>query len=196
MNHIPTLDSPLSIEEHTTAVVPVPLEFSLLMGGNRDCPPLALHRLADARRQEHISRYNVAHRLGITVQDVRRLECKTTDLPLSVLHQWANVLGLPVAELVEEPNDSLSTPLLHRARLVRVMKTTMAILQRSGDPRTRRLAQTMVDQLIEIMPELRGTKVRAGNKRCRLDELGIAAERRLSEKTFMGVVDWEGTYES
>ena len=137
-----------------------------------------------------ISRRNVARHLGITVEDVRRQECNTTDLPLSVLHKWAKVLGLPVAELVEEPSDSLSTPLFNRARLVRLMKTAMAILERTGNPQTKRLAQTMVDQLLEIMPELRGVSAwHAIGKRRSLDELGIAAERSLSDEIFMDMVD-------
>ena len=117
MNHAQTLDSQLNIAEQTLAVVPIHLERAL-----------PLHRLGEARQQENISRRQVAHHLGITVQDVRQQECRTTDLPLSVLHKWAKVLGLPVAELVKEPDDSLSTPLFNRAGLVRVMKTAMAIL--------------------------------------------------------------------
>ena len=145
MNHVQTPDSRPNIEEQTPTVVPIHLESAV-----------PLHRLGEARRQEHVSRCNVARRLGITVGDVRRLECGTTDLPLSVLRKWAEVLNLPVAELVAEPGDSLSPPLFHRARLVRVMRTAMAILEQSGDPQTKQLAQAMIDQLIEIMPELRG----------------------------------------
>jgi len=149
-----------------------------------------LHRLGEARLQEDISRDNVARHLGITVRAVRRQECKTTDLPLSVLHKWAKVLGLPVAELVEKPDGALSTPLVDRARLVRVMKTAMAILERAGNPQTKRLAQTMVDQLIEIMPELRGVSAwHVAGKRRSLDELGIAAERGLSDDVFIDMVD-------
>ena len=120
MNRDQTPDSPLNVEEQAAAVVPIYLESAV-----------PLHRLGEARQQEHISRCNVPRRLGITVQDVRRQECKTTDLPLSVLHKWAKVLDLPVAELVEEPSNSLSTPLFNRARLVRLMKTAMAILEGS-----------------------------------------------------------------
>jgi transcriptional regulator with XRE-family HTH domain len=149
-----------------------------------------LHRLGEARQQEHLSRREVACHLGITVQDVRRQERKTTDLPLSVLHKWAKVLGLPVAELIEEPSYSLSMPLFNRARLVMVMKTAMAILERSNVPQMKRLAQTMVDQLIEIMPELRGVSAwhMVGNRRG-LDERGIVAERGLPDEIFMDVVD-------
>jgi transcriptional regulator with XRE-family HTH domain len=179
MNRAQTLDSRPDIEEQVPAVVPIHLECAL-----------PLHRLGEARRQENVSRQKVARQLGITVQDVEQQECKTTDLPLSVLHKWAKVLELPVAELVEEPADSLSTPLFNRAHLVRVMKTARAILERSGDLRTKRLAQTMVEQLAEIMPELRGVSAwNAVGKRRSLDELGIAAERGLSVKVFMDVVD-------
>jgi transcriptional regulator with XRE-family HTH domain len=179
MNRGPTPDSRLNIEEQTPAVVPIHLECAV-----------PLHRLGEARRQEQISRRTVASRLGVTVQDVRRQECKTTDLPLSVLYAWAKALGLPVAELVEEPGGSLSMPLLDRARLVRVMKTVVAILERTNDPPAKQLVQTMVDELVEIMPELRGVSAwQATGKRRSLDELGIAAERRLPAEIFPDVVD-------
>ena len=70
------------------------------------------------------------------------------------------------------------------------MKTAMAILERTGDPRTKRLAQTMVDQLIEIMPELRGVSAwHVVGKRRRLDELGIAAERSFVGRDLHGPRD-------
>jgi transcriptional regulator with XRE-family HTH domain len=102
-----------------------------------------------------MSRSTLARHLGITVEDVRRQECKTMDLPLSVLHKWAKALDLPVAELVVEPDDSFSMPVFNRVCLMRAMRTAMAILERTGNPQTKRLAQTMVDQLMEITPELR-----------------------------------------
>jgi transcriptional regulator with XRE-family HTH domain len=179
MNLAQTLDSQPNIEEQAPVVVPTHLEHVR-----------PLHRLGEARRREDVSRRTVARHLGITVEDVERQECKTTDLPLSVLHKWAKVLGLPMTELVEEPDDSLSTPLFNRANLVRVMKTAMAIREQTRDPRTKRLGQTMVDQLTEIMPELRDVSAwHTVGKRRRLDELGIAAKRGLSDEVFMDVVD-------
>jgi hypothetical protein len=66
----------------------------------------------------------------------------------------------------------------------------MAILERSNVPQMKRLAQTMVDQLTEIMPELRGMGAwPVVGKRRSLDELGIAAERRLSDDVFRDLMD-------
>jgi len=179
MNRVPTLDSRINVVEQNAAVVP----------NHMECTP-PLHRLGDARRQEGMSRRNVARHLGITMEEVRQQEYNTTDLPISVLHKWAKVLGLPVAELVAEPDDSLSTPLFYRAGLVRVMKTAMAILERTDHLRTKRLAQTMVDQLTELMPDLRGISAwPVVGKRRSLDELGIAAERSLSDEVFRDMVD-------
>jgi hypothetical protein len=65
-------------------------------------------------------------------------------------------MDLPVAELVVEQDDSFSMPVFNRVCLMRAMRTAMAILERTGNPQTKQLAQTLVDQLMEIMPELRG----------------------------------------
>lgn len=182
-----SLDLQLNIGEPMVAVVGNPTPAVVPLHVERALP---LHRLGKARRQEDITRRTVARHLGITIEDVRRQECETADLPLSELRKWAKVLNLPVAELVEEPDDSLSRPLLNRARLILVMKTAMTILERGGGPRTKRLAQTMVDQLTEIMPELHGVAPwQIVGKRRRLDELGLAAERSLPEDAFMDVVD-------
>jgi transcriptional regulator with XRE-family HTH domain len=179
MNRAQTPDSPQNIDEQTPTVIPIYLECAH-----------PLHRLGEARQGEHMSRSTLARHLGITVKEVRRQECGTTDLPLSMLHKWAEALGLPVAELIVESDDSLSTPLFNRARLVRIMKTATAILERTRNPQTKRLAQTMVDQLTEIMPELRGISAcPVVGKRRSLDELGIAAERNLSDKVSGDVVD-------
>jgi transcriptional regulator with XRE-family HTH domain len=179
MNQAQSLDSRLNIEGQMVAVVEdaTPAVVPVHLGRARP-----LHRLGEARQKEDFTRHTIARRLGITVEEVRRQECETTDLPLSVLHKWAEVLHVPVTELLQEPSDSLSMPLFDRAHMVLVMKTAMAILEWARDPRTTRLAQTMVEQLTEIMPELRGVSAwpTVGKSRRGLDELGSAVERGLS----------------
>lgn len=158
-----------------------PPDARKLSSGNRP-----LHRLGTVRRLQGISRRTVARRLNTEIAAVRLEERETADMLLSKLYEWQKALDVPVAELLVEAGDPLSTPVLQRAQLVRVMKTAQAILAQSKQVRVSRLAQTMVDQLIEIMPEL--AKVgpwHAVGKRRRRDEYGVVAQRRLSEDVFL-----------
>lgn len=146
----------------------------------------ALHHLAKARRREGISRRTVARRLGVAMATVELQECESTDISISVLYAWQNVLGVPVAELLAEPKDPLSTPAARRAQLVRLMKTALSILENAKQPPLRRLAQTLIDQLTEIMPELREVNPwhEVGRRR-RRDEYGRAAEHSLPDEMFL-----------
>ena len=148
-----------------------------------------LHRLAAVRRLQGLSRRALARRLNVDVVEIRRQE-EETDLPLSVLYEWQKVLEVPLCELLVESEDSLSQPLLERAQLVRLMKTALAIQEQADNEGTRAMAQTLIDQLVEVMPELRGVSAwHAVGKRRRLDELGIAAQRTISEDSFIDLVD-------
>lgn len=163
-------------------------------GGREDLPLHAngrlLHRLATVRRLQGISRRTVARRMNVEVSEIRRQEEETADLPLSKLYEWQKALDVPVAELLVESDDSLSQPLMQRAQMVRLMKTALAILEQADQEAVRLMAQTLVDQLVEVMPELRGVSAwHAVGKRRRLDELGIAAERSLSDDVFVDLSD-------
>jgi transcriptional regulator with XRE-family HTH domain len=144
------------------------------------------HRLATVRRLQGISRRTVARRLNVDVAEIRRQEDEGVDLPLSVIYEWHKALEVPVAELLVESEDALSQPLMQRAQLVRLMKTTLALLEQANQEAVQLMAQTLVDQLVEIMPELSGVSAwHAVGKRRRLDELGIAAMRTLSDDVFV-----------
>jgi transcriptional regulator with XRE-family HTH domain len=145
-----------------------------------------LHRLAAVRRQQGLSRQAVANRLSVEVEQVRRQESESCDLPLSTLYAWRDVLDVPVAELLIEPDDGLPSWLLMRSQLVRLMKTVQTIVEKSKQESVRRLAQTMVGQLVEIMPEL--ADVGAWNingRQRRRTEFGMAAHRRLADEMFV-----------
>ena len=145
-----------------------------------------LQRLALVRRQQGISRRTVARRMNVEIDLVRQQESETADLPLSVLYAWQKALGVPVAELLVEANDSLATPILERSQLVRLMKTVLAICSQARQESIRRMAKTAVNQLVEIMPELAEVAPwHAVGKRRRLNELGIAAQRRFSDELFV-----------
>ncbi len=149
-----------------------------------------LHRIGAVRRLQGISRRTLARRMNVDVAEIRRQEEATTDLPLSVLFEWQKALDVPVSELLAESVDELSQPLMQRAQLVRLMKTALAIVERADNEITRRMAKSLVDLLVEVMPELQGISAWHGvGKRRRLDELGIAALRTLSDNVFIELVD-------
>ncbi len=149
-----------------------------------------LHRLGIVRRLQGVTRRTVARHLHTDVSHVKLKEQETSDMPLSELYEWQKVLDVPIAELLVEADDPLSLPVMKRAQLVRLMKTVLAIMEESTQERVRRMTQTIIDQLVEIMPELEGvTPWHAVGKRRRRDDFGVAAERRLSEDVFMDLKD-------
>jgi transcriptional regulator with XRE-family HTH domain len=132
-----------------------------------------LHRLALVRRLQGVSRRTMARRLNIEVQQLRREEDATADLPLSVLYAWQKVLDVPIAELLVEASDSLSSPVLERSQLVRLMKTVLTVRAYARQKSIQRMAQTMANQLIEIMPELANVSAwQTVDKRRKPSELG------------------------
>jgi len=147
-------------------------------------PRRPLHQLGLVRQREGVSRRTVARRLNIDVGQVRLQEKEDTDLWLSTLYEWQRALEVPVSELLIDSNDPLSGPVLKRAQVLRLMKTTKAILERSKQPSIRRMAQMLIEQLLEVMPELKDvTPWHAVGQRRTQAELGQAAERGLA-------IDW------
>jgi hypothetical protein len=115
------------------------------------------------------------------MRDLKVQEEETSDMLLSELYAWQRVLDVPVAELLVDNDGSLSPPVLERARLVKLMKTAAALLDKADNPSIRRLTQTLIDQLTEIMPELRGVSPwHAVGQRRTLDEFGRAVERGMN----------------
>ena len=170
------------------------VEYSANTGGSREVRVSVnhrvLHRLATVRRLQGLSRRTVARRMNVEVEEIRRQEQETNDLPLSVLYEWQKALDVPMAELLVDSGESLSQPLMQRAQLVRLMKTALAILEQADNENTRGMAQSLVDQLVEVMPELQGIGAwHAVGTRRRLNELGVAAMRTISEEAFIDLVD-------
>jgi transcriptional regulator with XRE-family HTH domain len=149
-----------------------------------------LHRLAHVRRREGISRRTLARRLQLDAADVKAQEKEDADLLLSHLYEWREVLDVPIAELLVESSDPLSEPVLKRARMVRLMKTARTIQERAHQVAIRRMAQVLIDQLLELMPELESVNPwhAVGQRRTR-DELGQAAQRHLSFDGFHAPAD-------
>ncbi|NBW85338.1 MAG: XRE family transcriptional regulator [Planctomycetia bacterium] len=143
------------------------------------------HRIADVRQQQGVTLRNVARRLGMPLQIVRRQEESDCDLRLSDLHRWQQVLDVPIAELLEEGDEGLSGPVLQRSRMVKLMKTAAAIRERTEGQPLGRMVTMLIEQILEIMPELSDvTPWHTVGQRRTLDELGRAAGTLVSEDLF------------
>jgi transcriptional regulator with XRE-family HTH domain len=141
-----------------------------------------LQQLGAARRRQGISVRCVAQRLGRTVAEIRAQENEEADLLVSELYNWQAALEVPLEELLCEPQDSLSPRVLSRARLLRIMKTALAMRRQARSEAERRLTRLLVDQLLEIMPELKEVSAwpTVGQRRT-AEEFGRIAENPISD---------------
>jgi hypothetical protein len=120
--------------------------------------------------------------MNVDLNVVRTQEDETADIPLSVLYQWQKILEVPVAELLVDKDEPLSPTVLCRARLVKLMKTATAILEKAESNRIRRMAQMLIEQLVELMPELKDVSPwHAVGHRRSVQEYGRIIERPISE---------------
>lgn len=157
--------------------------------GNSAQSPRALHRIRDVRRQQGISIQGAARKLRVEPSKLRAQEEESTDLHLTDLYQWQKVLDVPVADLLIDTNAPLSAPVLKRAQLVKVMKTVVAIGEKARNAEVRRMAETLRDQLVEIMPELEGVSPwHSVGQRRTLDEYGRVVERCYSDNMLRDVL--------
>jgi len=113
-----------------------------------------LHRLREARIAQGVSPRNMARRLDIDLAELERLEDPKSDVSLAQLYAWQEVLEVPITELLLETEESLSSPVMIRAQLVRLMKTVRAMQEQAKEVGIQRMAQMGVEQLLQIMPEL------------------------------------------
>jgi transcriptional regulator with XRE-family HTH domain len=155
-----------------------------------DHPSKPLQRVGTVRRQQGISRRTLARRMNVELSAIRDQESETYDLTLSQLYKWQEALEVPVSELLTEADDNLAASILQRAQLVRLMKSALAIKENAKQDCIKRMIETLIEQLLEIMPELAGVGPwHAVGKRRRLDELGAAADRLMSENVFLDLTE-------
>ena len=113
-----------------------------------------LHRLKSARLNAGVSLRAMARRMKVPVSVAKAEEDGKRDMYISDLHRWQEALQVPLHELIEPPSNSLSEPIRQRACMIRLAKTAKTLLRNCSQERQRLLAERMVDQLQELMPEL------------------------------------------
>jgi len=144
-----------------------------------------LHRIAEVRRLQGVTLRNVSRRLGASLAVVRRQEEPDCDLRVSDLLQWQEVLEVPIAELLVESEGQLSGPVLERSRMVKLMKTAAALREQNHDINTGRMVTMLIDQILELMPELADvTPWHTVGQRRTLDDVGRTGRCTISEEVF------------
>ena len=167
----------------------IPLEIPTQRSPDQtEGPPLAerpVHQIAKVRRRQGVSIRGVSRQLKVSVRELKQQEDERADISLTQLFAWQKALDVPIAELLVDGEEPLSAPVLQRARMVRMMKTVAAILDRANNPAVRRLAQTLSDQLVELMPELAEVNAwHAVGQRRTTDDYGRVVERRFPSSLF------------
>ena len=144
-----------------------------------------LHRIHQVREQQGISLRSVSRKLNLTAQEIREQEEESTDLRISDLLKWQEILEVPLADLLVDTEGPLSEPVEIRASMLRVMKTAKAIQEATRDRSIKRLANMLVDQLVQIMPELAEVSAwhTVGQRRTQ-DEVGRIVEQSIPESFF------------
>jgi transcriptional regulator with XRE-family HTH domain len=159
---------------------PSPIVSSLNGGGARK-----LHRISEVRQEQGVSVRSAARRLGLSMQEVRAQEQPGSDLTISQLLRWQTVLEVPLADLLVDSSGPLSTPVSERARMLRVMKTAKALAESAHEPSVQRLATMLINQLVDVMPELRDVSAwhSVGQRRTQ-EEMGRIVERTIPDSFF------------
>lgn len=149
---------------------------------NPDASDQPLHRIREVRLQQGVSLRSAARHTGQSVRTLRKQEDPDNDLQISDLMRWQQALDVPLADLLEEGEAPLSRPVMERARLLRLMKTATAIHERCESEGVRRMAAMMMEQLVEVMPELKDVSPwhNYGQRRS-LDEMGRIFEQQVSD---------------
>lgn len=143
------------------------------------------HRLREVRQQQGASLRSVARRLNLTIQEVRDQEDPCRNLHISELLNWQSVLEVPLGDLLIDNDGPLSEPVYNRASMLRIMKTAKAILESAHECGVKRLANMLVGQLVQLMPELAEVSAwhSVGQRRTQ-DEVGRIMERPVPDNFF------------
>lgn len=148
-------------------------------------PQKTYHRIQEVCLQQGATLRALSRKMELGVNEIRQQEDPHTDLRISDLLKWQKVLDVPLADLLVDNEGPLSEPVTRRANMLRVMKTAKAILESAQDRTVKRLAEMLVSQLVEIMPELSEVSAwhTVGQRRTQND-LGRIVERSIPDSFF------------
>lgn len=120
--------------------------------------PAPLHRIDRACLRRGISAEAAAGWLNLEPSEVQEQLDQQSDMKLSQLYEWQELLGAPLTELLVDPDDVLADPVQAQAELGKIMEAAISIKKGSRQASTRRLAIMLIEQLIELAPKLESVR--------------------------------------
>ena len=142
-----------------------------------------LHRLREIRAQQDVTLRALSRKMHVPMREVRAQEDPACDLPLTALYRWQQALRVPAAEILVEPGDKLSSPVNIRARLLRMMKTIVTILDKPQPERTVNLLENLRNEILAVMPEIEDIDRWHGSNSARgADDIAAAVLRPIDEE--------------
>ena len=145
-------------------------------------PPGRRHYIAEVLKNQGISIALCAKRLGVTQEEVLRQLNPFSNLTLNQLFSWSEVLDVPLPELL--PFDaSTSDPIRNRALLLRIMKTARQIQSLSAHTSVQYAAETLVMQLLELVPDFAMIEAWPSVGQSRVAKLDGLSMRRVDSET-------------
>jgi len=150
----------------------------------------ALHRIPHVMESECVGVRTAAHRMNLSMSQVRAEAEATYDLRLSDLYRWQLALRVPVGELLNEPATDLSPLVAWCGQMLKVMRTARSIQALTDQDAVQSLAMILILRLEELMPELNAVPAwpLQGQRRTG-DEMGAVVDKQLPEDFFDNVVD-------
>src|SRR5882724_10528234 len=141
-----------------------------------------LHRIQEVRRLQGMSLRTAARQLGTDIRSIRAQEQATTDLRLTDIYNWQRALDVPISELLVDEDEPLSRPVRERGAMLKIMKTARSIVESAAEGPARLMAENLVEQLLELMPELKEVSPwHSVGQRRSLDEMGRIADQPLGD---------------
>ena len=128
--------------------------------------PRSLHRIRMVRKEKNMSVRVAARQMKRNVRRIREQEDPQCDISLSTLYEWQRVLGVSIADLLVDTENSPPVPRLSSILVGRLMKTAHAILNRAPDVQTHRMVENFIDQLLEMVPEVDSLVLRGEFTKC------------------------------
>src|SRR5204863_2521170 len=91
-------------------------------------------------------------------------------------------LDVPVSELLADLDEPLSRPIRERSAMLKIMKTARSLVESAPQGAAKRMAENLVEQLLQLMPELKEVSPwHSVGQRRSLDEVGRIAEQPLGD---------------